>query len=61
MSLCFKEGSHKIKNKKTREENTLAVPTFWADSLFGHNFDFAIILVPKNRKSILFWSLPLTH
>jgi len=42
-------------------ENILLVFTFWTDSHFGPYFDFATIIVPKNRKSILFWSLPSTH
>ena len=42
-------------------EKTLLIPTFWTDSHFDSYFDFTNILVPKNRKSILFWFLPLTH
>ena len=35
-------------------ENTLLVFTFWANYHFGPYFDFATILAPKNKKSILF-------
>ena len=42
-------------------ENTLLVSTFWSNYHFGPYFDFATILAPKNKKSILFWSLSSTH
>ena len=42
-------------------KNILLVPTFRTNSYFGPYFDFANILGPKNKKSILFWSLPSTH
>ena len=36
-------------------------PYILGQSYFGPYFDFATIPVPKNRKSILFWSFSSTY
>ena len=72
MSIYFAQVPNKIyvcqyiKDQKLPKyyvigKNILLVPTFLTNSYFGPYFDFATIPVPKNKTTILFWSLPSTH
>ena len=47
--------------QEIKGENAFLIPTFWVNFHFGPKIDFVTNVVPKKRKLILFWSLPLTH